>query len=158
VDYVREPYYAGLWNAVGSACPKSLVFSNFEEQYIWTEDAGNPIPIIFRPPKLLSFTLTFLTGMDQIDPQDKESWDNLDEAAKSYKENQPAIHAVTVKVIGSATRSELGQKDSGLAEKRVEYVVKQLTERKVDPMRIAKGVEKEPSDSALGKVTISIQP
>jgi hypothetical protein len=97
--------------------------------------------------------------MRQLDLQDKEGWDNLDKARESYEENRPEVDpTITVKVVGAATRIEAGPKGSDLAKERAEYVFNQLRMRGVDPMRIFKGVEKEPSDSALGKVTILIQP
>lgn len=79
-------FYAGLWNATGSACPPNLVFGNFQRKQIDLAEAGNPE---YFPVSVLSssYSVSFSPGSDALDMSDKSNWHAIEDTYTAYHDH-----------------------------------------------------------------------
>jgi hypothetical protein len=102
-NYRTHPFYAGLWNAAGSACPQNLLFGNFVAEPINLAAASSPVN--FGDAKPSSFQIKFTTGEDTIDPNNIDQTKALNQIIQVYRANVTDPF-VRVTVLGKETTSD----------------------------------------------------
>jgi hypothetical protein len=131
-DYNDHPYYAGLWNAAGTACPPNLILGNFRSVNISLAKASNPGNFEETTPS--SFTISFDPGKDTIDTTDKTKTAILDKIDKTYQQ-YATDPLVRVTVLGKETAQDRGfHSTTNYAYTRAEAVIDYLAHMEPTPI------------------------